>query len=457
MAIQYDGGDMSENAYKSALYRIRDKPFSVIGLLLILIPPLVALYYIYSFRFDVLTGVDWNLMPMVERALTGTLTVRDLFTPDNEHVMFFPKLLLLVDVYLFHYKMAYICYFNWAFIAAAMALTLKAFYDQNKDYKLAILQFLPVPMIMFNFNQWNTLLFGTPGLQVNICDLGLILSLYCLYRARGVDRYFLLAIFAGMMATFSFMVGLLAWPLGLILILWTGQDKIKMSLYWLTAAGASILWYFYNTWDNAGSTLTVSIHNDVLASVEYAVVQAGAFFSSSVSQGMFFGAVLLLVLAALLWSAYKGGQLRSNSLWIMYILLMFGVVACLTIGRTSTGLETALSSRYIPYKDFGIIGIYLLAASLYNKKALSGIVPMVSFGVLSVIIIYGIIAGYVIGLETGKDLSLADGQYGNVLYHYDSMSDDDLNVLWFHDKSVLRERIQVAEKYRLNVFYDGRS
>jgi hypothetical protein len=446
---------MSETANKSVRYRIRDDPWPAIGLLLVSIPPLVALFYIYMFRFDVLTGTGWNLMPMVERALTGTLTVGDLFTPDNEHVMFFPKLLLLVDVYLFHFKTGYMCYVNWACIVAAMALTGKAFYDQNKDHKLAILQFLPVPLIMFNFNLWETLLFGVPGAQVNMVDLGLIVSLYGIYRAKGVDRYFLLSILGGMVATFSFMVGLLAWPLGLIYIVWTQRDRVKMSIYWLIAAGASILWYFYNTWNNASHTLSISMYNDIPASAEYALVQIGAFFSSGITDAMLFGIIILLVLGIMLLTAYKYGQLRDNSLWTMYILLMLGAVACLMIGRTSMGIETALSTRYLPYKDLGIIGMYLMAASLFNKKALSGSAHKAAFGILIALIAYGVVAGYAAGLETGKDLRVTDDQYGNILYHYGNMSDNDLNVLWFHDKAVLRERIRVAEKYRLNVFYDG--
>jgi hypothetical protein len=68
-------------------------PELVIGFvpyLSIFLPFGAVIFYMHLFRVNVFFADGWSFVPLVQKLDSDTLTPRDLFAHENEHILFFP-------------------------------------------------------------------------------------------------------------------------------------------------------------------------------------------------------------------------------------------------------------------------------------------------------------------------------------------------------------------------------
>ena len=87
--------------------RLRIKRYctSILFALVLAVPALAMLFFIYSFGVNVLRGDDWDtVVPLLQKSMTGTLSPTDFFVQQNEHRIPIPKIFFFVLAKLTHLK-----------------------------------------------------------------------------------------------------------------------------------------------------------------------------------------------------------------------------------------------------------------------------------------------------------------------------------------------------------------
>jgi hypothetical protein len=314
---------------------------------------------------------------------------------------------------------------------------------------------VPIAFMLFTLSQWESILFG-----LDICGylpiFCFISAIYLLNKTDDANHYFLLALALGIVSSFSYLSGLLVWPLGLLfLAISKAKNRLKLGGCWSLAGILAISAYSYGfQFSPAHPPVMYSIYHGVDA-IKYFLVNLSVFLTHNVDEGLVLGAILLIMLVVTFVLVVKNSLVKEYSMWITFILFSVGCSVMLVIGRSGFGVDQALSSRYVMFTIYAIIGLYAILVSIINKKTFDpkerGIVK-VMFGVLSLILAYGIISGYVYGLQMGEAIRQQDIQDRYILLNHQNMSDDQLKNL-YPVPDTLREMIKIAEQFKLNVFY----
>jgi ABC-2 type transport system permease protein len=435
-------------------YRFIDDHIIHIGAILLIIPPILCLLYIWKYGFNVIYWDEWEFVPYFQHFFMGQLTFSDLFSLHNEHRIFFPRIIFLVDAVLFHYYTKYISYLSWLSLVIILFMLYRMFASYVKNKKLAVIELIPVAFILFTFKQWESILFG-----LTICSylsvFGFIAAIYLLDKTDRINFTFLSAILFGVISTYSYSIGLLTWPLGLLFLLISKtQNRSRLSIGWSLVGVLAISVYFYGFHLNPAhpSVLYPMAHPDM--AIEFLLVNISSLFAFTVNSGLVIGGILFVLLTAVFVIILKNNLVKKYSLPIILILFSLGSTGLLLIGRSGFGVDAGLTSRYIHYTLFTVIGLYLILVDLLNNKTYNQKLNKAMFIVLISMIAYGVIAGYAIGIQKGENVKKTNDVDRYILVNYKSMADDQLERL-YPNADVLKERIKIAEQYRLNVFYDN--
>lgn len=438
------------------LYGFANDHIIEIGAILLIIPPLLCLLYIWKYGFNVIYWDEWEFVPYFQHFFTGQLTFNDLFSLQNEHRIFFPRIIFLIDVVLFHYYTKYISYLSWLSLVIILLMLYQTFASYVKNKKLAMIELIPVAFILFTFKQWESILFGQ-----TICSylsvFGFIAAIYLLNKTDRINITFLCAIVFGVISTYSYSIGLLTWPLGLLFILMSKtQNRSRLSVGWSVVGVLAISIYFYGFHLNPAhpSVLYPLAHPD--KAIAFLLVNVSSLFALTVYDGLVIGGILFVLLTAVFIILLKNNLVKKYSLPIILILFSLGSTGLLLIGRSGFGVGSSLTSRYIHYTLFTIIGLYLILVDLLNNKTYNQKLNKAMFIVMISIIAYGVIAGYAIGIQKGAEIKRTNDEDKYILINYKNMAEEQLLKL-YPNVDILKERIKIAEEYRLNVFYDNNS
>jgi hypothetical protein len=444
------GGDSDKIRRDSIFTRFPRDPMSLVGLLLIIFPPLLLAAYIKCFGVNMIYYDQWNFVPLLEKMYTGTLTFGDLFAQHNEHRIFFPRIIMLALAYVTHYSNIYEMYASWVLSLATFYLLLRRFLCQFKGTKYLLLAFAPVSWLFFNLNQYENILWGWQ-IQIYLAVLGFVASVFLLERSGKIDVYLALSLVSGIVASFSFINGLLVWPIGLIFIIITKvENRLKIAGVW-SATGILALGAYFYQWTkptNHPSDLYVLGHLD--ESAEYLLANLGSSISPVKYYAIVMGIVLSIIVILTLILVIRSKSVRENAFWIaLTIFAVLSSFACM-IGRAGFGIDQALSSRYITFTLLGVIGTY---ACLYQltRKAPGNRAYLILYGMMLTLILASVIVGYPTGLIEGNNtMSLRDNCIATA-HDYMAAGSGDTGIL-YPSTDLIKKDMLIMEKYRLNLF-----
>ena len=425
----------------------------LLAALLLALPPILGLIYIKFFGVNAVFWDQWELVPLIEKMYTGSLNLSDLFSQHNEHRIFFPRIIMLILAYMTHYNnIAEMC-FSWILSLATMLLIFRMYLLDSGNSTRTLVKFIPVAWLLFSFRQYENILWGWQ-IQIYLCILGFVASIYMLEKVDKVDINILLAAFFGVISSFSFINGLLVWPIGLVYLFLAKKIKGKFSLVWAVTGVLVCGIYFYNWIKPPYHPSLFFMLKNPFISMTYFFVNIGSPLSSE-KYSAFGNGVLLSTLMLFTFIIIINKQIIiKNIKWVSFILFSLFSSLSLTVGRSGFGIEQALSSRYVTIISLGIIGIYLIFSDLHSRFE-NGIYKKYSilYGIILSLILVGIIVGYegniVVGEQTHDSRELTKSN----LINYKSKSDDDLRLL-YPSPDILRDRAKILEKYNLNVFCD---
>ena len=382
---------------------------------------------------------------------TGSLSLSDLFSQHNEHRIFFPRIIMLILAHMTKYNNVAEMYISWILSLITSLVIFGMYLQYFGNSTRSLVKFIPIAWLLFSFRQYENILWGWQ-IQIYLCVLGFVASICMLEKVKKNDNNFLLAVFFGIVSSFSFVNGLFVWPIGLTYLILAKKIREKFSFAW--ALTGILIWgiYFYNWKVPQNPPYFFSMIKNPIEIIMYFFVNIGSPLSFEISSAFGNGILLFTLMLLTFVIIIKEKIIIENGKWVSFILFSLFSSISMMFGRSELGVVQALSSRYVTITSFGIIGIYLIVIDLYNRLE-NGTYKKYSlfYGIILSLILVGIIVGYEGGIYAGeKTLDTRELAKSNLI-DYKSKTDDDLKLL-YPDPYILRDRAKILERYGLNVF-----
>lgn len=348
--------------------------------LLCLLPPLLALAYIQAFGVDCVFMDSLHFPGYVEKWQQGTLTFQELNSQHNEHRFLFPRLVMLPLALATHYDTVTEMYVGWGFLCLSAVPVFLLCRRLYADGWTAAAAFVPAAWVLFSLRQSLNLLWGWQ-LTFFMANAFLLLSMYCLERARRLDGWLLAAAATGVVASFSFSSMLLIWPVGVVLLAlkrpWQeAATRTASGLALLAWAAAGILvWVAYFTdYHKPGHhpSLAYGLHHPWEA-LRFLCLYLSNPLGLSRDMRVAGGAALLVLYAGAAVVAFRrwraGAPLPGMPLGMILFVLGAGLIT--TVARAGFGPDQALAAHYQTFTGLGLVGLYLSILSLRPEARLA--------------------------------------------------------------------------------------
>jgi hypothetical protein len=403
---------------------------------------------------------EWEMIPLLVKQSAGTLTFSDLFAQHNEHRILFPRVAMLTLGGLTRYNTVAEMFFSWSLICMTALLIFHAYQKRFPSSARArfLLTFLPVSILLFSFRQYESILWGFTN-QIYLMTFGVVATFVLLDRSKKADSWFIFSVLSAVVASFSFLVGLAAWPVGLVQLSVSRRKGDPRMALWCLAGALITMSYFYGfvlALDHAHAVgfVDASVYFLILigSPLSYGPLPFGAFAAAS------FGIVSLLISSLFVAEARRRRILGENRVWLSFILFACMFSGITALGRSGLELAQALSSRYTPITSLGIVGLYFLAISVLenhgsrSKKCYSCWGKKFGTRALPVLMIVWLMVPYAVGWQVGAITRNEREMGACVLMTYRTQSDENIRNYLYPDPSVVRERAPFLEQHKLNVF-----
>lgn len=428
-----------------------------IAALAMVLAPLIVAVYIKLLGVNFINTDQWEFLPLVDKLYNGHLTFGDLFAQHNEHRILFPKIVMLSLAYLTHYNTVAEMYLSWLVTLASFLLIFDMYSRRSGISVRTMLMFVPAVWLFFNLRQFDNILWGWQ-IQIYMCIFGVIASIYMLDRMEKLDCWLAGAIICGVLATFSFVDGLLVWPTGIAMLWMTRtKDRLKFSFVYGISGVLAIIVYFYHWAYPSSSPSVIYAQSPISTAAQFFLINVGSPLAMEKGFALASGIILLMLMLALAALVVKDKAIKENAPWIALVLFSLLCSVTITFGRLKLGLWEALASRYTSLTLLSVIGIYLIATSLVNAnrhegvKESDGSVRKIAYGMVLSVVLLCIVSGYIGGIYFGQMMHDNEVSTNNVLLNYTSYSDAELASVYPHVDRI-KEGILIMQKDKLNIF-----
>jgi hypothetical protein len=448
----------SQFKYLRGLLKLAPKFRLWMILLLMILPAFLCLLFIKNYGVNVVYWDQWEIVPLFDKLYSGHLSFADLFAQQNEHRILVPRIVMLLLGIITHYNTVAEMYFSWCLICLISFVLFIAYTKIFGNTPNSLIKFVPVVWILFSLRQWENLLWG---FQVAFFMeiLFLVLSLFLLETSKKPNWKFAFSVICGLFCTFTLANGMLIWPIGLaqILLVYRLQQKeqlrpyLKMATAWSLIGIISCILYFVTYTKPSSSPSFLYFIQQPISSIRFLLASIGSPLAIEIFSSVSIGILIIFIFFWIIYLLIKKIGKKENLSPFFLSMLIFASLSILILflGRSGWGVEHALVSRYTTLTALGLIGLFLLILSLQfsnenlRKFLLTG---------LSVIIVMGLITTNTRAIKEGESTEYTRNMAAYFLSNYEVQSDQNLAML-FPYASVVRERVNVLKKYKLNVFY----
>jgi hypothetical protein len=444
------------------------KIFMFILCILMAIPVLIYFWYIYTYGVNVIFWDEWGeYPPLYDKLQRGTLSFADMFTQQNEHRPFFPRISFLLLGCFSNFNTVVNMYFSALLLVFTLAII---FYTHIRFFGFngkALLGFLPVPYLLFSLVQFRSTLMGFQ-IAWYMLILFSVLSFVFLEKIKSGYIFLAFAIISGVIASYSALQGLLVWPVGILYFIFRGMSEkdsrifwLKIALSWIVIAILVVSLYLVNYHHPGHHPSTFFIFLQPVDSLRYFLALIGGIVPIDylpILGAISLGSLLLVLYFYAILSLFK---LRGVSVYYLPVLLMFFSLSfdgINTIGRSGFGIMSAFSSRYTTFNLIGIIGIYLslLTFTWAGQQSKIGrkvnIKNSIALIILLLIIFSQISMAYPPNLVLGKNLKTQRTGGACALLSYENASNSTIEITLYPFVERFKELATICEKYKLNVF-----
>ncbi|MSP40743.1 MAG: hypothetical protein EXR70_19830 [Deltaproteobacteria bacterium] len=423
----------------------------IVLLVAVLTPVFLALFFIHHYGVNVPHWDQWEFVALLEKVYAGNFSAADLFAQHNEHRLIFPKLFMLLLAAASDYNTLIEMYFGWLLLVLSGVVIFNSYRRSFGWSQSAVLKFLPVPWLLFSWCQYENLLWGW---QVTffMTALAAVLTHSLLDSSRALDRYFVVAIFCAIVASFSNSNGLLVWPIGL-LQLWTGRKPERLSRssesVWIFAAACVGILYFIDYAKPQSHPSLLHVFTSPGSVLRYFLTVLGS--PLAVKRGMALGVGIWI--AALGISIYIVEFRNAAKIAVTFwdALILFALLSCLmlAVGRAGFGVGQALASRYTTFTLLGVVGLYVKSLEPFSAP---GKFPIVIRLALLCLIVQGLGVALFHGATKANAMRASRQASVDLLRHLESQADQPVSKFLYPSPQRVRQLTPFLQKQKLSVF-----
>lgn len=218
--------------------------------LLTLIPFAYLIGVVVKYAVAVPYWDQWDLVPLLDKAYRGEITLHDLWAQHNEHRPLFPRLIMLGLARLTRWNISCELAMNIVLALGLFAVFVCQIRITQRKLGVAGLRWaIPInSVIVFSISQFQNWLWGWQ-IQMILSVLAVVGGIVLLANGDFSWRRFGGAALLGVVATYSFANGVLFWPLGILILLITtrGRRERKASVAgWILLSGLTLATYFWH-------------------------------------------------------------------------------------------------------------------------------------------------------------------------------------------------------------------
>lgn len=374
----------------------------VVTLLVIVIPPVVAIGFISAFGVNTIVLDDFCFIQMFENFSNGRLTLYDVTQAHNEHRFFFGRVIRLMLGVLTHWNTVVEMYTSWVFVAMSNVVLLCLFVRLFGFRAYSLVLFVPVSFLVFNLKAYEVFLYGivlTNSMMVAFLLLSLFLNV-CLQSGRKVWIFACASIASAFVSTFAGSGGgLLVWPIGLLQLaaMWRNSTSdVKRPSgqiigTWVAASALAVFLYFCDLPDLVKPALAGGSAEIAKRVVDYAFILFGFPFVADLESAVMVGGwVISLYLVVLLGSFWRIIFRRDTEMIPAVSIILFGFLAQVMIVVFRAGrfdVSQAASPRYAQLASIGLVGIYLAVLCIRARTK-----PLLCMKISVLLVVLGLVA-----------------------------------------------------------------
>lgn len=341
------------------------------GLILAAIISLIIILasVVYRYRLKAPQWDQWELVPLLEKYYGKNLKLSDLWYQHNEHRLLLPKAVMIGlasltgwNIYVEQIFNLFLSIIIFILFAIKVEKIFKTYYGKGLNFFILILA-----LLIFSFNQGESW-FWSWNMQIFLNLLAVIAGIFFL-SARNLSLWHLgMAVVCGLAANYSYAVGLIYWPIGLIVVALRGEEdqrkKIVYLLLWTLIGAIAITAFFINFTKPEDQALLALISKWPWRYLQYVFTYLGAPLlpaEANPCASFLLGISGLLLMGVLSLFLLKKSRVNFWELLPFLALSLYAIGSALLtgIGRTGFGLVQAMSSRYITLSNMFWAYIFL--------------------------------------------------------------------------------------------------
>lgn len=319
----------------------------------------IARYPVYALYLD-----DWSYVHLTYLLKRGTLDFFDLWATSNDHLIFFPRLIVLAMASLTGWDPRAFFVFNYFLAAGAWLFAVLMAWRERAVLGEKNFLWIPFALAIFIFSlrqieNWvwcAEVVYYLPSLCAALC-------LYLLSRPVFSWKSFSGALVSAVVASASFLSGFLLWPAGLLVIFFMSADnrsqRLKALSIWNLAAAVMTVLYALN-YEKPGYHPPMVYDPSLI--FHYLVIYAGSMLAHQPQAAVIPGLSALISFLVLAGALF---YLKSFPPRVIAAFSAPGVFAILNgivtaVGRTGFGVDQAAQARYTTFSSYLWISILLL-------------------------------------------------------------------------------------------------
>ena len=435
------------------------------------IPASLYLFFVFHYAVNVPFADDWEVIWIVSQALHGHFTMSLLWSQWTSSREVTGRLVFISFGFIDHLNLRAVMLLSAGIFVATFALVLMCV----RSYLGRRLTFWPVltlGVVWFSLVDFHNSLWSNQ-LSWYLCLFFVVAVVHFLRFSRKNELLSLgFGVVAAVLASLSFSFGFLAWPLGLICLLWRKRGRLEVTI-WIIAAVVMAVVYFHGWQTNGGGCLATSARCSLTYGlsrpnrlIEYYVLLVGNVMPLSSTGiethlwvhivqgiGLLLGAIVVGV------QTFRERRVQTNPLPLL--LIVFGLLFDLMIApsRFGVGLSSSVSpgdGRYTMPNVLLLVAIVMFAWAHVPKWHSSSRIRLVGFGALAALLLVQSLFGNVQGFSNGRTWSIFSVSLGRVIANLDQVPSQQRSCYeYFGESGFGSSYYQVAMRNHLSIFEPG--
>lgn len=365
-----------------------------------LVPPLLLLWAVARNAVSVPFMDDWQFVPLIEQVRGGHVPWAALAAPHDEHRLLIPRILIIATTILSGGNYRAQCFLTVGVVAALSLALLFLLRRSLGPGRSSATAWLLANVVLFSPIQWHNWLW-----PMQFCYFlpfaFLALALAGWYSGLGRDARHGLALLCAWAATWSFVQGLLLWPVLLAVVLrdprTAPRERRIAGAGWALSGLAAGLLYAHGLWHNSADPSYAYLHHGVPpTSSTLALLRADplgtlgkmgqfalAMFGNALGRGfpvpsnlrlaIALGALLLVAGVGFLLVLSRRGLLAGPRFAFAALFAHgFLTAALVGLGRVWNGPGQPLTPRYATFGTFCLLPVVLLGGLVFASEPGAG-------------------------------------------------------------------------------------